>query len=163
MKTYYPCTWLSFVNQKNEKGLRIRSKICILPETILNTFKCFASIAFHSKPYYGSSTIFIYFCQHPLWICYAARCVQFTVFSGRKGVLFFPRDRSTHLAAHSSKRLNPLYVIILVSLDNTLTRQDFKKICFFIDHHSEDFPLVITCSYRINSWRFVLTDLLLSF
>ena len=129
-----------------------------MPETILNTFKCFGSIAFHSKPYYGSSTIFIYFCQHPLWICYAARCVYFTVFSGRKDVLFFLRGQIYTPGNTFIKKIEPLSVIILVSLDNTLTRQDFKKICFFIGHHREDFPLVITCSYQIHSWRFELND-----
>ena len=49
------------------------------------------------------------------------------------------RDVCTHLAAHSPKRLNPLSVITLVSLGNTLKKQDCKTNCFIIGPRSVDF------------------------
>ena len=36
------------------------------------------SITFHSNRYFNYSATFVYLSQHPLWICYAARCVHFT-------------------------------------------------------------------------------------
>ena len=45
--------------------------------------------------------------------------VHFTVHSRRIGALFFLGEQCTHLAAHSSKRLNHLSVTILVCLGNT--------------------------------------------
>ena len=67
----------------------------------------FDSIIFDLNPYFSYSATFVYFSLHPLWICYAARCVHFTVPS--RGVhSSFWGNRCTHLAAHSSKRLNPL-------------------------------------------------------
>ena len=51
------------------------------------------SITFHSNPYFGYKATFAYFSLHPLWICYAARCVHFTVPSGRRGALFFLREQ----------------------------------------------------------------------
>ena len=49
----------------------------------------FDSIVFHLNPYFGYSANFAYLRLHPLRICYAARCVHFTVPSGRRGALFF--------------------------------------------------------------------------
>ena len=40
----------------------------------------FGSITFDLNLYFGSSTTFVYFSLHPLWIYYAARCVHFTLF-----------------------------------------------------------------------------------
>ena len=48
-------------------------------------------------------------------------------------------NRCTHLAAHSSKRLNPLSVIILVYISNTQKKQNCKTKCFVIGPPSVDF------------------------
>ena len=48
----------------------------------------FSSIPFDLNLYFASSATFVYFSLHPLWIYYAARCVHFTISSGRKGALF---------------------------------------------------------------------------
>ena len=85
----------------------------------------FDSIIFDLNPYFGYSTTFVYFSLHPPWACYAA-----TALSGRRGALFFLWNRCTHLAAHSSKRLNPLSVIIIVCLGNAKKKQDCKTNCF---------------------------------
>ena len=66
---YYPSTWLSLVNQKNEN-----------------------SIIFNINPYFNYSNTFDYVSLH-LWICYAATCVHFTVPSGSRGVLLFLREQ----------------------------------------------------------------------
>ena len=39
--------------------------------------------------FFGYSVIFVCFSFHILWIWYAARCVHFTVPSGRRSALFF--------------------------------------------------------------------------
>ena len=51
----------------------------------------FNSITFHSNPYFGCCTIFVYFNLYPVRICYAIRFVCFTVPSGRRGALFLLR------------------------------------------------------------------------
>ena len=79
----------------------------------------FDSIIFDLNPYFGYSATFVYFSLHPLWICCAARCVHFTVLQEEEVHSSFCANRCTHLAAHSSKRLNPFSVIILVCLGNT--------------------------------------------
>ena len=49
-------------------------------------------------------------------------------------------NRCTHLAPHSSKRLNPLSIIILVCLSNIyIKKQDCKTNCFIIGPPSLDF------------------------
>ena len=48
-------------------------------------------------------------------------------------------NRCTHLATHLSKRLKPLFVIILVCLGNTLKKQDCNNNCFAIGPPSVDF------------------------
>ena len=52
-------------------------------------FLMFDSITFHTNLYFGYSVTFVYFSKHPLWICYATRCVHFTAPSGRRGA---PKD-----------------------------------------------------------------------
>ena len=49
----------------------------------------FDNIIFNLNPYFGYSATFINFSLHPLWIFYAARCVHFTVSSGRRAAFFF--------------------------------------------------------------------------
>ena len=47
------------------------------------------NIIFDLDTYFGYSATFVCFSLHPLSICCAARCVHFTVPSGRRGALFF--------------------------------------------------------------------------
>ena len=55
-------------------------------------------------PYFGNSTIFVYFLWSSLWICCDVRCVLFTVTPGRRGALFLPwGDRCKYLVKYSSK------------------------------------------------------------
>ena len=49
----------------------------------------FDSTIFDLNSYFGYSATFVYFSLHPLLICYAARCVYFTVPLGRRGALLF--------------------------------------------------------------------------
>ena len=49
----------------------------------------FDDIIFDLNTYFGYSATFVNFSLHPLWIFYAARCVHFTVFSGRRAAFFF--------------------------------------------------------------------------
>ena len=77
----------------------------------------FDSIIFDLNSYFDYSATFVYFSLHPLWIYYAARCVHFT--QEQEVLSSFGGNRCTHLAPDSSKRLNPLFVIILVCLGNT--------------------------------------------
>ena len=59
----------------------------------------FCSIIFDLNPYFGYSTTFVYFSLDPLWICYAARCVYFTVPSGMRGALL-PVGTNLHIWQH---------------------------------------------------------------
>ena len=144
MESYYPCTWLSFVNQKNKKimkwklvnenhiycsegiifrnnwsvycipilwicsqlnyyQLRIRSEILIL-----NAFNVWQDHFRLKSPYFGCSFTFIYFSLHPLWICYAARCVHFTVPSERRGALFFLWEHMYTSGSTFIKKIKPV-------------------------------------------------------
>ena len=85
-----------------------------------NYSKCllmFDSITFHSDLHFGYSATFVYFSLHPLWICYAARCVHFTVPSGRRGALFFLREQMCTIGSTFIKKI--FSVIILVCIGNT--------------------------------------------
>ena len=107
MKSHFSYTWLSLVNQKNEK-IRNWSLLLKIISTVPNLlfFKTTNyyylffqnSITFHSNPYFGYSTTFTYFSYHPLWIYYAARCVHFTVPSGCN--TFFPVGADVHIWQH---------------------------------------------------------------
>ena len=79
----------------------------------------FDSIIFDWNPYFGYNTTFVNFSLNPMRICYATRFVHFTVPQEGEVHCSSCANRSTHLVAHSSKRLNPLSVIILVCLGNT--------------------------------------------
>ena len=83
-----PILWIC--KQLKHHQLRIRSVIFILLEITLNEMSLmFDSIIFDLNPYLGYSATFVHFSLHPLWICYAVRCVHFVVPSRRRGVLFF--------------------------------------------------------------------------
>ena len=49
----------------------------------------FDRIIFDLNPYFGYSASFVYFSLYPLLIFYAARYVQFTFPSGKRGAIFF--------------------------------------------------------------------------
>ena len=94
-----------------------------IKENILNVFKCFIislvslTLATNFNTNFNKTLTlaiepFLFTDWRPLWICYGARCVHFTVPSGRKGAVFFLG--AAHSAAHSSKRFKPLSTIILL-------------------------------------------------
>ena len=66
----------------------------------------FDSITFHTNLYFGYSVTFVYFSKHPLWICYAARCVHFTAPSGRRGALFFLMEQMYSSGRTFIKKIN---------------------------------------------------------
>ena len=68
----------------------------------------FDSIIFDLNPYFGYSATFAYFSLHPLWICYAARCVHFTVPSGRRGALFFLWEQMYTSGSTFIKKIKPV-------------------------------------------------------
>ena len=78
----------------------------------------FDSIIFDLKPYFGKSATFAYFSLHPLWICYAATCVHFTVPSGT--LLCFLVTASAKKKRKKEKKKNADVIKFLAIL---------KKIC----------------------------------
>ena len=99
-----PILWIC--RQLKHHQLRIRNEIFILLEIILNAFK-FDSIIFDLNPYSGYSASFIYFSLHPLWISFDARCVHFTVPSGRRGALFFLWEQMYTSGSTFIKKIKP--------------------------------------------------------
>ena len=67
----------------------------------------FGSIIFDLNPYFDYIVIFVYFSLHPLWICYPARCVYFTVPSGRKAALFFLLEQMYTSGSTFIKNIKP--------------------------------------------------------
>ena len=86
----------------------------------------FQSITFHSNPYFGYSATFILvsiLCEFAM-----LRDVYILLFAKEEELHSSSSGtRWTHLAAHSSKRLNPLPVIILVCLDNTQKNKNARQ------------------------------------
>ena len=79
----------------------------------------FVSIIFDLNPYFSYSAAFVYFSLH---LCEFAMLLDvYILLSPQEEEVHSSScgNRCTHLAAHSSKRLNPLSVIILVCLGNT--------------------------------------------
>ena len=126
METYYPCTWLSFVNQKNEK-IRNWSLLMKIISTV-------------PKLLFFKTTDLHTICIPILLICWQLKHHQLRIRSkifisleiilnAFNVILLSPqeeqvrssswRNRCTHLAVHSSKRLKPLSVTISVCLCNT--------------------------------------------
>ena len=111
--------------------------------------------------YFGNSTIFVHFSWHPLWICYEARSVYFTVSLGRKGTLFF-----LHIQLHNhQKDLNPClwlyyYGKVIVELEKTQTTKEDKLFMLVIwpsstykriqDTASLPVPLFLVVLHRIR-------------
>ena len=85
-----PILWIC--RQPKHHQLRIGSEIFILLEIILNALM-FDSIIFNLNPYFGYSATFVYFSLHPLWICYTATYVHFTIPSGRRGAILLLREQ----------------------------------------------------------------------
>ena len=75
----------------------------------------FDSIVFDLNPYFGYSATFFYFTLHPLWICYAARCVHFTAPSGRTGALFFLWEQMYTSDSTFIKKIKP-FVCYYISM-----------------------------------------------
>ena len=80
----------------------------------------FDSITFHTNPWFGHIATLVY-----ISLVYISTLCESSMQPGvyillfrqeGRGALFFLRDRCTHLAAHSSKRLNSLSVILLVCI-----------------------------------------------
>ena len=67
----------------------------------------FDSITFHSNPYFGYSTTFVYFSEHPLRTSYVARPVHFIVPSGRRGARFFLREQMYTSGSTFIKKTKP--------------------------------------------------------
>ena len=70
------------------------------------------SLIFYSMTYFGSSTTFVYFSKHPLWIYYADRyadriyyAVYFTVSSGRRDALFFLKGQMFTIGSTFIKKI----------------------------------------------------------
>ena len=96
----------------------------------------FDSITSHSNPSFGYSATFVYFGQRSLWICYAARCVHFTVFPGRRGALFFLREQMHTSSSTFIKKIKPfvcryismpLSYITKTRLQDRLLRHQFSQ------------------------------------
>ena len=141
MEPYYPCTWLSFVNRKNEKRRKLyllslsyyfsKQVICILYTYSLDmqTTKT-SSIRIRSEKF----NVWQYYFQILIWaiallsfISVSILC-EFAILPDVY-ILLYPQEekvvssswgnKCTDLAAHSSKILNPLPVVILAGLGNT--------------------------------------------
>ena len=87
--------------------LRIRSEIGNLLEIILNAFKCLTISLSTEILILANSATFVDFSYYPLWTCYAARCVHFTVPSGRRGALFFLRGQMYTSGSTFIKKIEP--------------------------------------------------------
>ena len=76
----------------------------------------FDSIIFRLKSLFGCSATFVYLSLHPLWICYAAWCVYFTVPSGTRGALLFLWEQMCTSGSTFIKNIKPFicHYIILV-------------------------------------------------
>ena len=66
------------------------------------------SIIMDLNPYFGYSATFVYFSLHPLWICYAARCIHFTVPPGRRSALFFLWEQMYTSGSTFIKKIKPV-------------------------------------------------------
>ena len=99
----------------------------------------FYSIIFDLNLYFGYSATFIDFSLHLLLLYYAARCVHFTVSSGRRGALFFLWDQMYISGSTFIKKIKP-FVCHYVSMPQYyIKKQDGKTNCFIIGPPSVDF------------------------
>ena len=81
----------------------------------------FESIIFDLNPYFGFSATFVYFILH-LWICYAARCVHFTVTSGTRRALFFLWEQMDTSRSTFIRKIKPV-----VRHHMSMLRKNIKK------------------------------------
>ena len=99
----------------------------------------FDSIIFNLNRYFGYSSTFVYFSLHPVWICYAARCVHFTVPSGTWGSLFFLWEQMYTSGSTFIKKIKP-FICHYISMPRKYIKiQDCKTNCFIIAPPSVDF------------------------
>ena len=101
------CIPILWICRQLKRQLRIRSEIFILLEIILNAFNVWQ---YH------------HFSLDPLWICYAARCVHFTVPSGRRGALFFLWEQMYTSRSTFIKKIKPFVCHYI-----TMPQQYLKK------------------------------------
>ena len=92
--------------QLKHHQFRIRSEIFILLEIILNTFHCW-QYHFRLKSLFWLKYHFFYCGLYPLSIYYAARCVHFTVPSGRRGTFFFLWEQMYTSGCTFIKKIKP--------------------------------------------------------
>ena len=88
-----------------------------------------------------------------LWICYAVKCVHFTVPSGRKNALFFLQKQEAHSGSTFIKKIKP-FVCHYVSMPRQyIKKQDCKTNCFIIRHPSVDFwSFMMNWAYSVNNF-----------